>query len=81
MPSTNKDKREEISSPSSLIPHYGSLVQRLPLRKKKKRRGEEKRKGNQTPQAVAVPQKIIQFLMKRRQTAVLVDSFHNGQIY
>lgn len=32
------------------------------------------------PQAVAVPQNIIQFLMNRMQTAVLVDSFHNGQI-
>lgn len=73
MPSTNKDKKEEVS-PSSLIYHYRSLVQSLSLKKKKK---EEQ----SNPTALAGTQNRIQFLMKVMQTAVLLDSLNNGLIY
>lgn len=41
----DKDKKEKVSSPSSLIYHYGSLVQSLSLQKRKKGEGKKKGRG------------------------------------
>lgn len=55
MPLTNKGKREEISSPSSLISHYGSLVQSLSLQKKKKKERRRKKEGKSNVTSCSSP--------------------------
>lgn len=79
MPSTKTRKKKYHLLLSFIIMEVWYKVCPYRKEKKKKKREEEKRKGNQMPQAV--PQNITQFLMKRMQIAVLVDSFHNELIY
>lgn len=52
----------------------------LSEKKTKKEGWKKKREGNQTSQAVAAPQNIIQFSILNEKN-VLVDSFHDGPIY